>query len=454
MTGRRITVVVGTDHHPFERAVRWADDWQRRHPEEQVTVQHGYTRAPEVAAGVELMAPDELSALLAASDVVVTHGGPGTIMGARNAGHHPLVLPRDPLHGEHVDGHQMHFAAWAAEKQLVQLVDTPERLDEEVDALGEAGTRVTRSEAEVTGASAQHLARLVDQLDRRRLPASPGATTVLYLAGADPTSTARVARLLQEQPPGAPLLHEGSLTELRGCSCGKPAAECAFWCDVRRLVEASGAPAADPLPLPTGRFRRDLTVLLAGRKRLTGSLRRDVLRYAAARRALYDAVREVTDAPYVVDAGPSAPPLVALSHDRMIDLRVLHVVRDVRTLAAAGPGSPGQVASRWVAQNAAVEVVRRRGVPVARLRHEELDADPAQALAAVLPALELPDAQDGSLGATPAAPWLDHVGAVDEPGSATGATGAARPLDRGELRRVNAVALPLLLKYGYPRSWM
>ncbi len=96
---RRITVLVGTDHHDFSRVVRWADDWQRSHPHDDVLVQHGFSPPPTTARGTELVPPTELVTMLSESDVVVTHGGPGTIMSARHAGHHPLALPRDPAHG-------------------------------------------------------------------------------------------------------------------------------------------------------------------------------------------------------------------------------------------------------------------------------------------------------------------------------------------------------------------
>ena len=102
MSGRRITILVGTDHHGFDRLVRWADSHQAAHPADTVVIQHGHTSAPSVAAGVAFFSPEDLGRLAAESDVVITHGGPGTIMDVRKQGHRPITLARNPEHGEHV----------------------------------------------------------------------------------------------------------------------------------------------------------------------------------------------------------------------------------------------------------------------------------------------------------------------------------------------------------------
>jgi UDP-N-acetylglucosamine transferase subunit ALG13 len=64
--------------------------------------------------------------------VVVCHGGPGIIMEAREAGHVPLCMPRDPHLGEHVDGHQQRFAAVVAGAGVVRAVSSLESFDHEL----------------------------------------------------------------------------------------------------------------------------------------------------------------------------------------------------------------------------------------------------------------------------------------------------------------------------------
>ena len=123
-----IVVSVGTDHHPFDRMVVAMDRWSREHPEDEVIVQHGTAQAPTHAAGENLIPHPELCRLFARADVVICHGGPSTIMDARIAGMKPLVLPRDPELGEHVDGHQIRFARHLDRHGLARTLDSEESL--------------------------------------------------------------------------------------------------------------------------------------------------------------------------------------------------------------------------------------------------------------------------------------------------------------------------------------
>ena len=98
-------------------------------------VQHGSaTRPPSLAEGQEFLTHDRLVALLAEATAVVCHGGPGTIMDAREAGHVPLCVPRDPRLGEHVDGHQQRFAAMVGQAGVVHTVATLEEFHDRLDS--------------------------------------------------------------------------------------------------------------------------------------------------------------------------------------------------------------------------------------------------------------------------------------------------------------------------------
>lgn len=118
--------LAGTDHHPFERLVDWMDEAARMRQDVRFIVQHGASRPPRVAEGRDFIPFDELNPLLSSAALVVCHGGPGTITDARDAGHVPVCIPRDPALGEHVDAHQLRFAAHAAEQGLVRLTGSQE----------------------------------------------------------------------------------------------------------------------------------------------------------------------------------------------------------------------------------------------------------------------------------------------------------------------------------------
>jgi UDP-N-acetylglucosamine transferase subunit ALG13 len=120
-----VAVLLGTDHHPFDRLIDFAQsaaawttvDW---------FVQHGYTDRPTHLPCAEMLAVDELGELLTQARAVVTHGGPGLIMEARVAGHVPVVVPRDPAYQEHVDDHQIRFTARIARDGVIRLATTRE----------------------------------------------------------------------------------------------------------------------------------------------------------------------------------------------------------------------------------------------------------------------------------------------------------------------------------------
>ena len=104
-----VAVFVGTDHHPFDRLLGWVRDLAADGGYD-VWVQHGATRLPAGLRGSKMIGDVEMSLLLARAAAVVTHGGPGSIMDARTAGHRPVVVPRMHRLGEHVDDHQLRFA--------------------------------------------------------------------------------------------------------------------------------------------------------------------------------------------------------------------------------------------------------------------------------------------------------------------------------------------------------
>jgi UDP-N-acetylglucosamine transferase subunit ALG13 len=165
-----VLALVGTDHHPFDRMVDWVDAATHKHRGVRFVVQHGATRAPLAAEGHDFLAHGLLVSLLQQASVVVCHGGPGTILDARDAGHVPLCVPRDPARGEHVDGHQQRFAAMMDRTGVVRTVSTVDLFERE---LSSALVRATLPGAAVSldaerEASRARLASELDELIARR----------------------------------------------------------------------------------------------------------------------------------------------------------------------------------------------------------------------------------------------------------------------------------------------
>lgn len=156
----RVVFLLGTDHHPFDRLVGWAAALAES-TNGSCFVQHGYTSLLPGLEGQEMLGGRELAHLMESADAVVTHGGPGLIMEARAAGHLPIVVPRNPALGEHVDGHQMAFTARLGAAGTIDLVDSLEGLQTAV----EAAVRRGRSAMATSGEQAQTLLRFATLMD-------------------------------------------------------------------------------------------------------------------------------------------------------------------------------------------------------------------------------------------------------------------------------------------------
>ena len=154
-----VVALTGTDHHPFERMVEWIDAAASRRNDVRFVIQHGAARPPVVAEGHGFLSHDRLVALMREAAAVVCHGGPGLITEAREAGHVPLCMPRDPLLGEHVDGHQQRFAALAGTAGVVRTVHSLEDFHDELDsALAQAAGLVLDDRENGPRAAARALA--------------------------------------------------------------------------------------------------------------------------------------------------------------------------------------------------------------------------------------------------------------------------------------------------------
>ena len=134
-----LLVTVGTDHHPFDRLVRWAAAWLDAHPGQlRCLMQTGTSARPAAAEWRAYLEFDALQAAMASAAAVVCHGGPGTILGARHMGAVPIVVPRQHRLGEHVDDHQVAFSRrLAAGGGGIHLAETEAELHRLLDRVAD-----------------------------------------------------------------------------------------------------------------------------------------------------------------------------------------------------------------------------------------------------------------------------------------------------------------------------
>lgn len=140
----RILVTLGTIRpYRFDRAV----DAVRRmlQPGDEIVWQLGATTRDDLPGQVlGEVSQSHLSSLARAADVVVAHGGVGSILQQFELGKSPVLAVRSGAYGEHVDEHQRGFAETTASRGLTSILDlaAPSRgvLEEA------AGRRVTSSQ--------------------------------------------------------------------------------------------------------------------------------------------------------------------------------------------------------------------------------------------------------------------------------------------------------------------
>ncbi|WP_141004092.1 glycosyltransferase [Nocardioides humi] len=119
-------VALGGENFPFPRAVRQVESALRGVA---ITWQVGSTDLADGVVRNQWLSPSDLEDAMAASSVVITHGGAGSILTSLAAGRVPVVLPRTAEHGEACDDHQVRMTESLEQRGLAVMVHGDEQLD-------------------------------------------------------------------------------------------------------------------------------------------------------------------------------------------------------------------------------------------------------------------------------------------------------------------------------------
>jgi UDP-N-acetylglucosamine transferase subunit ALG13 len=79
---------------------------------------------------------DEFKQKIKESEIVITHGGTGSIMGAVKAGKWVIAVPRLRRYGEHVDDHQEQIIKQLMEEKIIIGVNRLEDIDAAIEKCG------------------------------------------------------------------------------------------------------------------------------------------------------------------------------------------------------------------------------------------------------------------------------------------------------------------------------
>jgi len=234
-------------------------------------------------------------------------------------------------------------------------------------------------------------------------PRQADRTAVLYIMGSGRSGSTLLGAMLNAHPDvfdAGELCNLHSAMDVRGefCACKMPSAQCRFWADVRRAWRRTS-------PLEEKQY----WALQANFERLlpfhTNSDRWRL--YAAATAELFKAIASVSGAKIIVDSSKHPVRALALAQNGELDMRVIHLVRDVRGVAHSlshswdvdpvrGIALPllGQPlvrsAAAWLVNNLLCGRVsaslRKRSM---RMRYEDLVHDPVEALRRVSTLVDL-----------------------------------------------------------------
>lgn len=124
-----IFVTVGTHEQGMDRLLIELDKLiENKLIECEIVAQIGYSDyKPKNYKYKELIGYDEMDELVKKADIVITHGGPGSIFHAIHYKKAPIVVPRNPMYNEHVDDHQILFCKrLATNKRIIPVYEIEE----------------------------------------------------------------------------------------------------------------------------------------------------------------------------------------------------------------------------------------------------------------------------------------------------------------------------------------
>lgn len=302
------------------------------------------------------------------------------------------------------------------------------------------------------------------------MPTGEPPVKVVYVLG-DGRSGSTVLDIVLGNHPDVSSVGEARKVPTRGwgegssCSCGLPMGECPFWSEVREdWARRVGADDLEGFRELQGVYesRSALPRLLAERRRSSGRFRR----YALLNAALFQAIRAASGRPIVVDSSKVPARALALGSVPGVELRLVHLVRDARGVAAsrkkAGTGvssTPAWRSSlRWTEANLLSEGVRRLVDPGGRrVRYEDLAADPRGELQKIGRSIgldlsglaeDLLAGREMEVGHVGGGNRVRMTGSVRFSGDAQGWRGK---LSEGEQLVAWAFAAPVMKRHGYER---
>ena len=157
-----IFITLGSQKFQFNRLLRAIDELIAKGDiTDDVFAQTGYSDyEPQKYDFKQFLSRDEFADIISKTDIVITHGGTGAIVGAIKAGKKVIAIPRLEKYGEHVDDHQKQIVWEFRKSNLIYGID-------ECDELGEAIKSVKSHQFDKYESNTQTIIKSIDEFINR-----------------------------------------------------------------------------------------------------------------------------------------------------------------------------------------------------------------------------------------------------------------------------------------------
>lgn len=132
-----IFVTLGTQDKPFTRLLEAIEqEIENGNITDEVIVQAGFTKYKSDKMKIfDLISQEDFSNYMQKADLIITHGGVGSIITALNHGKKVIAAPRLSKYGEHVNDHQLQIIKCFEQKNYILPLYDFDKLNEAIEHL-------------------------------------------------------------------------------------------------------------------------------------------------------------------------------------------------------------------------------------------------------------------------------------------------------------------------------
>ncbi len=126
-----ILVTLGTQKQPFTRLLDYIEKLKIK---DEIIVQAGHTKYESKKMKIfDFISYDEMNRLIDKSDLIITHGGTGSIVEPLKKGKKIIACPRLKKYGEHVDDHQQELVGVFVDEGYILSLNENDDLNDKIE---------------------------------------------------------------------------------------------------------------------------------------------------------------------------------------------------------------------------------------------------------------------------------------------------------------------------------